>query len=196
MLYLLDNIKTTYDILSEDECSVCIKMILVGKNEKNIEVKGDNNLRDVYIKTYMRDSFSYRQRNFIDERVPTFPYHENTAFQVILEERYPDSFFLSNDLGEFEKGYRNYRNDWSEFYNSCMVVPIRIQIRNGGYIVIGFICIDNVEGGFDSTGKDLLAAIGDHLFHIFRAFSDLNEVLKAILLAHEQKCNQEFPNTD
>ena len=30
MLYVLDNIKTTYDILSEDECSVCIKMILVG----------------------------------------------------------------------------------------------------------------------------------------------------------------------
>lgn len=184
MLYVLDNIKTTYDILSEDECSVCIKMILVGKNKKNIEVTGDNNLRDVYIRTYMRDSFSYRQRNFIDERVPTFPYHENTAFQLILEKRYPDSFFLSNNLEKFEKGYRNYRDDWNNFYNACIVVPIRIQIKNGGYIVIGFICIDNIKGGFDSAGKDLLAAIGDHLFHVFRAFSDLNEVMKAIV--HEK----------
>lgn len=179
MLYSLDNIKTLFDILTGEECYTCIKLILIGDEEEQIKINNDDDgLGNVYIKTYMRDSFSYRQRNIIDERIPTFKYHENTAFQRILEAKYPDSFFMSNNLKKDEISYRNYREDWSTSYNACLVVPIRIQIQTGGYSIIGFMCVDNMHGGFNNANKDILAGIGDHFFNLFQMFSDVNDIFK------------------
>lgn len=175
IIYLLDNLKNIFEITTTDICRICLKIILVG--EETTE-QCDSDLRDVHIKTYMRDSGSFRDSQRIDESVPSFPYHENSAFYKILESRFPDSWFLKNDLPSC-RDYRNLRPNWNKDYNATLVVPIRCRIEPNVYTVIGFLCVDNKKGGFrEEVDKEVLASIGDHLYYVFRSFNYLKELVK------------------
>ena len=177
MIYLLDILKTLFDVTTSDICRVCIKMVLEGEEAKE-QVITDNSRKDVYIGTYLRDSSSLRESEITDDKISSFFYNENWAFQKILEPRFDDSWYLNNDLSG-DPAYKNYRANWKSDYNATLVVPIRIKTEPNCYSVIGFICVDNKKGNFKKDiEKDILASIGDHLYHIFRSFSDLKEAIK------------------
>jgi len=149
IVYMLSNIKEVFDILTFDEVSVCIK-ILYKEEEK------------FFVKTFMRDNISYRERSDTEKFLPEYPYYENTAFKNIMDIHCPDSHYLCNDLNK-EKGYSNINKKWRKYYNACLVVPIRLIIGKHSSNVIGFICVDNFEGKFDDRiAVDILASFGDN----------------------------------
>lgn len=176
ILYLVNNIKELFDIITRGKCNVCLKLI----------IPDHENPTSAFVKTFMRDSISYRERSAIDMQIPKFRYHENTAFKRIMEDEYPDSFYLSNDLlNEREKKeYINLNPNWYKLYNACLVVPIRIfkekiDETKSKYYMIGFICVDNFHGGFDdSVAFNILASYADSIFHLFVTFNDLTRLSK------------------
>lgn len=162
LLFSMANIKEAFDILTHDECAACIKIIT------------DNN----EVKTLIRDPVSYRVRHEADIRLPSFPLHGNTAFADIINP-YKPSIFISNDLG-LEPSYINNNSTWKKFYNACIVVPIRVMNSGGPppeYRVIGFLCVDNLKGGFDpDLCGNVLSAFGDLYFNLFQAFGAIEQI--------------------
>ncbi|MEW6535211.1 MAG: hypothetical protein AB1454_06275 [Candidatus Auribacterota bacterium] len=157
--FMTINIKEIFDILTEDECSVSIKLI-------------DENL---VVRTLFRDSVSYRERSNSDKALPAYRFSENTAFFNIFNKDLPDSYFLSNNL-EREKTYKNANPQWRQLYNACIVEPIRIisgieQVGVEESRVLGFICVDNFHGGFEeSISVNVLACFSDLCYHLFSLF--------------------------
>jgi hypothetical protein len=162
LLFSMANIKEAFDIFTHDECAVCIK-IITDDNE---------------VKTLIRDPVSYRVRHEADIRLPSFPLHGNTAFSEIINPHAP-SIFISNSLGA-EQSYINNNPAWKKYYSACIVVPIRVMDSDGPppeYRVIGFLCVDNMKGGFDpDLCGNILAAFGDLYFNLFQAFGAIEQV--------------------
>lgn len=150
LVYMMANVKEIFDITTGDSCAVCVKVLQ--RND---------------VRTLVRDSISERRRSQADG-VKVFDYRRNTAFRYILDEKFKDSFYLSNNM-KIEKVYENANPYWRELYNSTLVVPIRIVTNEETHVarVIGFICVDNFKGGFTRTSIDLLASFADLLFHMW-----------------------------
>ncbi len=171
--YLVENIKELFDILTKDKCSVCIKLIIPGSSDN-----------DFLVRTYQRDSVSYRERSKIDASIPEYHHFENYAFKVIMDGKSPDVYFIQNDLANY-KPYFNANENFEKYYNACMVVPIRIITKlldDGRYksVVLGFICVDNLKGGFDEEiSLNLLASFSDLCFNLFNAYFEMQEETEA-----------------
>ena len=56
--------------------------------------------------------------------------------------------FCCNDLTQHVSEYDNGRGNWSEFYQSKLIFPIRYIARPGEYEVIGFLEFDSKKGAF------------------------------------------------
>jgi len=167
-LFLINNIKTIFDILTEDKCSVCIKILDEGESDN-----------DIMVRTFMRDSGSYRERKSSDKSIYEYPYYENTAFKTILAPETPDSYYASDDLAS-ERSYINMNSNWGRYYNATLVCPIRLEMVGeqesafNEYSVLGFVCIDNMKGGLNNRASiQLLAAIVDSLYNHFLLFNEL-----------------------
>jgi len=157
-LFLLDNIKSIFDMLTRDKCAISLKIL--------DEVASDN---EIIIRTLFRDSSSYRERKGSDKFIYNYPYYENTAFKEILSED-GDSFYVSDNLSK-ETTYINLNKDWNKYYNATLVCPIRMEIiedeedEYSDYSVLGFICIDNMKGNLNNKiCINLLASITDILY--------------------------------
>jgi len=165
LLYMIANIKEAFDVITGDVCSACIKMLDENKN----------------VRTKWRDPISYRSRSNIDKRLPEYPFWKNTAFRNILDPGCPP-YYISNNLSG-ENSYNNANPEWKALYNACLVIPIRLvtnEVTEEWSVVLGFICVDNKNGGFDDKiALDFLASFGDLCFHLFKLFSDL-EIQKDI----------------
>lgn len=173
LIYMVDNIKEALDVLTDSKCAVCIKII-------------DTNS---FVKTYVRDSLSLRVREEASKGLKEgYQYKENTAFDIILDDYNPDSYFMCNDLKALksQRGYRNGNGNWSEHYNACLVVPIRFiettQTTPSGEsiemsLVPGFLCVDNMKGGFDNTCLETLASYADHCYNLFAVFNAYNNLV-------------------
>ncbi|GHT94428.1 hypothetical protein AGMMS49545_15700 [Betaproteobacteria bacterium] len=167
-LFVVDIVKTSMDILTGGKCSVCIKFVF--ENEREI----------LMLRTFMRDSNSYRERKIADLMATVYPYYDNTAFKEILDGK--RNYYASDDLSS-EKPYFNSNQNWREQYNSTLVCPIRIlglpENDNDGvyYSVLGFICVDNREGGLaKQICVQTLASVADSLYNHFLAYHKLTDL--------------------
>lgn len=161
-IYLANNIKDIFDLITGDICSVCIKII--GSNEKD----------EVVISTLMRDTRSFRERKSKDSLFnEPFLWYENTAFKLILSNDTADTYYASDNLN-LEQSYINANNNWANFYNATLVAPIRINLDDSRYEkdlysnVIGFVCVDNQIGRFNNRASiETMASIVDSLYQYF-----------------------------
>lgn len=162
LIYLLGNIKEIFDLLTADQCAVCVKIIISNEQPELSTVK-----------TQYRDSISFRERKSTDKNLQSFPYYENTAFKLIIQDPYKNPFFLSNDLRN-EKGYNNKNPNWNKYYNASLVVPISIPLsKDQDRIILGFICIDNQKGGFDDVVcRNILSSIADLNFLVYKGLEE------------------------
>jgi hypothetical protein len=168
-LFMVNNIKEIFDLLTNEKCNICIKFI----------ISNSENPKELLVKTWLRDSISYRERSEIDRKLPNYPCNENTAFKRIISDEYSESYFLSNDLLN-ERGYINLNPNWQNSYNACLVVPIRIALSENEYSIVGFICVDNTRGGFDKPGFNILASFADSCFNLFYIFNNFkNKAMEA-----------------
>lgn len=165
MKTLTSNLQSYFTLLTNDSCSVCIKI-----------VKGKK------VKTFYRDPINYRSRKKSDKKLDgndfVYNHNENTAFQVICSEDYKDATFLCDDLRKLKKEnkYKNKNEDWETFYNATAVVPINIKHHNGKRNIIGFVCLDNYKGGLNTSSvENYLCAISDPLYNLFIQYAKIAE---------------------
>jgi uncharacterized membrane protein len=161
LIYMVENIKESFDVLTKTNCSACIKIM----DEK------------YFVNTLVRDSVSFRKRKEATKRlVRGYSYTNNTAFLTIMTTH--KSYFMNNNLKAL-RGAGNYINTndtWQDHYNACIVVPIRITPKGEKGIeqskFLGFLCVDNSQGNFDNkTCLDLLASYADHCYNLFNLYN-------------------------
>ena len=158
MFSLLSSTTSTLEVITQDECSTCIKLI---NNNK--------------IKTFYRDSNSYRNRRDSDYtafgQVFVYDVIDNFAFNLIADPNAKETFFVCDNLKEF-KDYYNRNFDWNKLYNATFVVPIQANLsgnkRKKEMHILGFLCCDNMIGNLENQEvKDFLSSIGDLLYNLF-----------------------------
>jgi len=161
IFHFLLNLTTTFNVITDDDCAACIKL-----------------LRDGKIKTLYRDPYSYRYRKKSDrtQRGEIFIYNtsDNYAFNLITNNATQETFFSCDDLLSHEK-YFNRNHEWKKLYNATIVVPIQANLsgdKNKNEMhIIGFICCDNMTGGFENReAKDFISATGDLMFNLFHLY--------------------------
>jgi hypothetical protein len=99
------------------------------------------------------------------------------------------NFFLSNNLLELEQQgkYRNFNPKWKSNYNACLVVPIRATARYDYNKNIGFLCVDNMKGGFDEKiAFNILAAFADLVYCLFQAIYIFKETTLRLRLNEDK----------
>lgn len=171
-LFLLNNMKSMLDKLTDGNCAVCIKILSPGADE------GSQNA--ILVRTFMRDSMSYRERKGSDKAVYEYPYFDNTAFRTIMSDS-PISYYVCDDL-KSSHGYDNANRVWRDYYNATLVCPIRMELigekesdRNE-YTVLGFLCADNMHGNFDNQiCIQLMASVADSVFNHLLMFNEVRK---------------------
>lgn len=166
LIFLLDNIKEIFDVVTDDQCSVCIKLLVPNKE----------NPEQTFVKTHYRDSISFRERRKSDFALKDYPYYENTAFKKIIRKEYKNRIYFCNNLKE-EHSYTNLNTEWQEYYNATLVVPISLPVdgssQSQSSVIIGFLCVDNMKGNFDEKiTRNILSSIADLTFLIYKSFND------------------------
>lgn len=157
-LFLIDNVRNAFESITGDKCSTCIKILAL-----------DDYSEDILVRTYIRDSNSYRARKGSDDEIFEYAYYENTAFKTILSSGNNASYYACDDLSS-ESTYINLNDGWKSIYNATLVAPIRMKLGSPAteYSVIGFICVDNKGGGLNNEACiNLLASIADSLYSHF-----------------------------
>lgn len=159
----LNHVNDIFELYTTHKCSSSIKLFLgfdpfdVSENTLSDEDSSNesskiNEAQNVY--TCLRNDSSRADRQGPDvDYLKSYPYDKNAAFFYIMSDPSKDDYFFSNDLIEMEKRdlnkYWNENEKWQSFYNATAVVPIKHPEKNIGGGTLGFICIDNKNGGFD-----------------------------------------------
>lgn len=155
---LLTGINSTIEVITQDECSACVKIVNADK-----------------VKTFYRDQRSYRSRKDSDytPKGDVFIYNvaDNFAFNLIADPHSKETFFACNDL-KSKNDYYNRNYGWNRLYNSTIVVPIQANLsgnkRKKEMHLLGFLCCDNMLGGLENREiKDFLSSFGDLLYNLF-----------------------------
>ncbi len=172
-IFFTANLKRIMDHIVDDDCSVSIKLLTYGDDD-----------RDLYVKTLVRDPLSYRKRKGIDSDLPSFPVKKNTAFNIIMSESDRRSFYVCDDLSS-DPEYVNMNFERKKFYNATIVMPIGSPVENGASSsgrYYGFICIDNMKGGFnDPSVIQFLASITDNLCNFYSIYGETSAMLVEML---------------
>lgn len=154
------NVQSYFSAYTKDKCAVTVKL-----------VKGD------VVKTFYRDSISYRSRkkNDIDSQgnIKLSKINENSDFYSIMNKDLKETTFLCNNLQSHES-YFNSNSDYLKYYNACAVVPISRNSRNNILHVIGFLCVDNFKGRFTNQHvENFLCGLSDSLYNLFLKYEQI-----------------------
>ncbi len=157
------NVKSAFDTITKDKsCAVYISLLK--------ECNGD-----FFVETAYRDPTSYTVRNNLDMQMPSYNINNFTPFKHILSETNNDTYFACDNC----KDYRNFcdrNDDWLDFYNSCLTVPIRARMdkSTNTHNYIGFITVDNRYGRLNNKDAiNLLCSYADTLYMNMNIMIDL-----------------------
>jgi hypothetical protein len=148
-----DNIKenlncaaSLFSIYTADSCCACIKIVRQDKDGIKLEV-------------VFRDLESLVAKNRLNNYM--YKVTDNTSFDDIS--RGEIKYYACDDLKAAAAAgeYRNARPDWNKDYNATLVLPLR-SMRSGERApdagrILGFLCLDNHNGGFENENAMLLA---------------------------------------
>nr|WP_321485078.1 hypothetical protein [uncultured Draconibacterium sp.] len=161
--FFVSNIRSYYNMLTKDNCSVYISIITETFGER------------FKIKTYYRDPNSYVLRHACDQRIPEYLHSDFTPFKSILNTT-PETIYYCNDCKNAI--FSDWYDGWNKHYNACISVPIRIAIDDSDeHSYIGFITVDNFKGGFETIqAQEPLKAYADLLYNLFALYDDYCEI--------------------
>ncbi len=165
----LSNIKKFYDDYTNEDCSVYISLITdqLGTTD------------NFYVTTYYRDPISYQKRSQIDKKHPEYLTNDFYPFKHILSSEVSDAIFANDDCIH-KLSFRDRINNWDEYYNSIIAVPIRKSEKNfvSGYSNIGFLVVDSKDGKLNNNvAVETLKAHADVLYHLFILYDDMSELI-------------------
>ncbi len=142
-----------------NDIAVTVKLIIQSKDVVNLIERDEERNRaaqkDYWVLTVYRDPVTYREHKYDREVVNRlYDIAENTDFDIIVNHR--QVHFLSNDLSSYD-GYRNENPEWSNHYNSTLVVPLKYEDpRSGRRKYFGFLSVDSMNKDnrplYDETG--------------------------------------------
>jgi len=116
-----------------------IFVLLTGTNDICTSFKLFVGDKDVI--TFCRDSLSFSARDDLDRR-KTYNIDKNTDFQQLFYIQ--RACFIENDLEALD-GYINERQNWSDYYKSTVVAPVRRQVDDNRFHFAGFLCVDSLK---------------------------------------------------
>ena len=169
LITITTNMASAFTILTKTTCAVTIKQHEGG-----------------YVKTLFRDAGSYRKRkthDFEDGKVRTYNIKDNTAFRLIANKQRQvyccDALAIERNNGNYD----NVHSDFDRHYDATLVVPIESRphktYQKHEYNLIGFLCIDNLGGGFDNDESiELLSSYGDLLYSVLAEAHEIMGIIK------------------
>jgi hypothetical protein len=189
-----DMVSIYFSSLLEVKVSTCIKTTDVAKKEirftKDKQSKWIIKKGDLYLHTMARSSNTHRDR--FDSKIFPIeaPKDGNTAFEKIMDDNEP--WFIDNNLKKLmtktdksskgRKLYKNLTDNFFEYYNSTIVVPVRYCLKGSEkYDVVAILAIDAKKtNAFKFGFKDeiltyLLGAFADGLYLYARLFKKLEK---------------------
>jgi hypothetical protein len=185
--HAVDLLASILSVSTEQKVSVCIKYF----PDIYRDTGSPERVEDYYVGTLCRSSNSSPMRDL--ESLSRIG--ENTDFLLIMKEHRP--YFRVRDLHRLEQyleesgtgTYRNSNPEWSAYYRSTIVVPIRMERRllvpdvgSEGFDLLGFLCADSLStSAFRSEHLDayttLMKAFASVLHpYLDRVYSYLHEL--------------------
>jgi len=164
LVMLTSSLQNYYSIHTDDNCSITIKLISPDTKK---------------IKTLFRDPVNLKKRRQVEimNNIETYNTNDNTAFSIILDKNLKDTYFACDNLKElhYNLKYKNCNDDWSNYYNATLVMPIS---KNNNSLnqrhIVGFISVDNMNGSLiDSTTIELFQAVSDLLYNYVLKFEKI-----------------------
>lgn len=192
---ILDVLCDTLKKHTTKDVSACIKLIRYNDSEETIN-------KNAKIETFCRSVNSSTNRGEY-ESTHEIILSENTDFLEIIDENIEKNYFYQPSLSAYDKAlkennksYENTNNNWSEYYEGVIVVPIRIETkklyhikRNNSYHIIGFLCVDSKST--DAFTKKL----ENYYVEIVKSFSDIIYILLGQYKHFLKKLNQSKSNS-
>jgi hypothetical protein len=135
---------------------ICVLYTEYTNNQCHVSVKLFNPDTEK-VRTVFRDDLSTSNRDSVDENLKWYEYRANTAFIQILDNNSKDSFLCNHLwLATLCGKYKNGNPRWTKFYSASIVAPITMKTHSAEInkeSVLGFLCVDNRHGGFDSRSS-------------------------------------------
>lgn len=162
-----DCLKNTFDKLTTTNCSVSIKIPIIG---------GENteNLTSCVVSNICRDS-KHKNRDTIEYQNTTHTIIGNTPYRVIvcnlMSRNFSKALYINNSVNstrDYNTTSPSRTNTGKVDYNSEIVIPIRPNNDND-QILVGFICIDselNNAFKFPEAESTILKVISDGLYDV------------------------------
>ena len=146
---ILEETAQLFTLYTGSKCASCIKIFEGSKGDINQAFSVDG--ARTHLKTLARNPGSEADRIATDNELKIFDYHKNTAFHRICASNKSPHYFVDNSLEtRAEMGdYDNENPNWKKLYNASAVVPVRPPNAPVEAQSVGFLCVDNRDGGFD-----------------------------------------------
>lgn len=173
---MVNHLRVRFSDFDED-LSFSVKAVVTGSAARRLvdldpaqEATTQDN--ELYVITLDRDHRTKKELKVREVRKRLYKTNDNTAFTKIFHGQ--GACFYSNDLGELARlgHYENQNENWEQFYNATLVVPIWPQGQETeSPRIFGFLAIDclnekkrelfdaNEGRGIAAFGADLLALI-------------------------------------
>lgn len=150
----LSQIRDLFNAYTKSECAVCVKLLNLD-SEIRTYVEPDKVPEGAtlpYVYTLARDPFSRPHRAHIDQTKPLdiYRFDFNTGLAKAMEGGHR-GYWFANDLLAMGPNYRNIHGDWFKYYTATCTVVLRTPHVDEVNQALGFLCIDNMTGGFDDN---------------------------------------------
>ena len=147
---VVDKVAELFGIYTGYTCSVCIKVCNYSPDVPSVGTFSSRQGFGArpFVYTFWRDARSRLQRQAVDTtpELAVYPLETNTG----LLEASQTGYWFHNDLQSLGNSYKSKNPNWSSYYNATCVVAIAPPTESGPINPNGFLCVDNVEGGFDN----------------------------------------------
>ena len=147
---VLSNTREMFGAYTTNSCAVCIKLFVEHDPFVALEESAEDGPAQL-IKTLLRDDVSSPTRRIADSDGMPYEYHKNAAFWSIIDDPRSDNYYFANDLESLGNQYWNANTNWKNYYTATAVVPIKKPGSTAKANTIGFLCVDNLGGGFDES---------------------------------------------
>ena len=167
-LYLPKVVELIVDLFTEytgDQCAVCIKALSLTPDIPNVtdanQAAPGADLPFVY--TFWRDYRSHAARAELDRdpRLRIYRHRRNTG----LTNARKNGYWHCNDLAALGPTYKRSNPIWSRFYNATAIVNLAYRSEGQSIHPLGFLCVDNMRGGFDDEACRYILEILANILH-------------------------------
>jgi hypothetical protein len=162
---VVDRIAALFTIYTGYESNVCIKICNFSPDIPSTSsfAAGSGRADRPFVYSFWRDSKSSDRRHKVDSdpQLGVYSISENTGLMKARQ----DGYWFCNDLSALGTSYISKNRDWTSYYNATSVAAIAPPCETGPVNPNGFLCVDNMGGGFDSQACYYIMSILANILH-------------------------------